>query len=282
MTSADNQQETFLSPARNFYYSGFFAGEMSCSIIRAAHKGIGHYYTPDLTVSNNDLNLLQEVNVVVAQSNGVITAIKGGYNLSIRGKKKVSVALAFFDDYPVIVGDLANSKLLLLQQAMNFLSQRISSKPYSPEEKEVIEGYRAKLQHIKQRGQPIGVFEWPVASNDAIGYFLAGVIDAEGSIGLKKRVDTYQPFFALAMKDRKIVELLKEFLGYGSVRYRLDGMYHYETGCLHDVLATVELFTSVYPCKQQHTRERMERLKRILNDHTRDTRGSILYDGQLW
>jgi len=40
--------------------------------------------------------------------------------------------------------------------------------------------------------------------------------------------------------------------------------------------------TSVYPCKQQYTRGRMERLKRILNDHTRDAKGSILHDRQLW
>jgi hypothetical protein len=84
------------------------------------------------------------------------------------------------------------------------------------------------------------------------------------------------------MKDRQIVELLQDFLGFGHVRRRLDGVYHYEAGGFQDVLAAVRLFTNVYPCQQQRARERLDKLERILNDHTRDTSTPLYYDGELW
>lgn len=284
MAIADNQQETSSSLIRNFYYTGFCAGEMSCSIIKATDRGkASYYYTPDLTFSNGDRALLQEVNVVVTQRKGVITPIKGGYNLSIRGRDKVRIALSFFAHYPLIAGDVTNSKLEILREAHAYLSQKVDRKRRSPAENAVIEGYRTTLREIKTKGLSVREFERPIVSDEAIGYFLAGIIDAEGSIGLKRRGNTYQPFFALAMKDRKIVELLQEFLGYGHVRYRSDGVYHYETASFGTVLETAELFTEIYPSKQARMSMRMERLKRILNDHTRGTKVmSIHYDGMLW
>jgi hypothetical protein len=47
---------------------------MSCSVIKA-NKKKGYYYTPDVTVSNSDKELLQELNLVVAQGKGVISSI---------------------------------------------------------------------------------------------------------------------------------------------------------------------------------------------------------------
>lgn len=280
--SADYQQETYPLSNRGFYYTGFCAGEMSCSLIRASNRGAGFYYTPDFTISNSDPRLLQEVNAVVGQENGIITAITGGYNLSFRGCKKVQIVLAFFDKYPLIVGELANSRIWLLREVVKFLMQRVRNKVYTSEEIKRVETYRAALRRIKQTGNSIRAFERLAVSADALGHFLAGVVDAEGSVSLKRRASTYQPFIALAMKDRQIVELLQDFLGFGNVRRRLDGMYHYEAGCLQDVLAAVRLFTSVYPCQQQRTRARLDKLERILNDYTRDTSTPLYYDGELW
>ncbi|PIZ24149.1 hypothetical protein COY48_04595 [Candidatus Collierbacteria bacterium CG_4_10_14_0_8_um_filter_43_86] len=85
---AENQQET----SKNFYYSGFSVGELSCSILKLHNrksKNGGIYYTPDLTISNADKKLLQDIDKVCGNNLGVITKIKGGFNLSFRGKKKV-------------------------------------------------------------------------------------------------------------------------------------------------------------------------------------------------
>ena len=75
-SEADNQQETL------YYFSGFFTGEGSISLIRAKNKkgGTGFYYTPDITISNADLNLLKKMNRTIALNRGVVTPIKGGYN----------------------------------------------------------------------------------------------------------------------------------------------------------------------------------------------------------
>lgn len=91
-TSADNQQETL------YYFSGFLTGESSLSLIKATNKkgGTGFYYTPDLTISNTDLFLLREMNQIVANGRGIISSIKGGYNLSMRGKEKVKNSSQFF------------------------------------------------------------------------------------------------------------------------------------------------------------------------------------------
>src|SRR3989344_5772458 len=67
-----NSQETLKKD--NFYYSGFFAAEMTCCVIKAAnYNPVGHYYyAVDITVTNADKNLLQEVNKVVMKGGIVI------------------------------------------------------------------------------------------------------------------------------------------------------------------------------------------------------------------
>ena len=48
----DNPQEML---KRNFYFSGFMAGEMSCSIIKIINRHPhGHYYAVDITITNAD------------------------------------------------------------------------------------------------------------------------------------------------------------------------------------------------------------------------------------
>jgi hypothetical protein len=267
-----------------FYYTGFCAGEMSCSIIKATNKTGGYYYTPDVTVSNNDKVLLQEINRVIAQERGVISPIKGGYNLSIRGREKVKIALSFFENYPFISGDIVNSKVQILRKAMDSLSEKKQNQHRSSTQMELIEGYRSQLQEMRKTGIPIWEFNLQSISRDAIGYYLCGVADAEGSVGLKHCRDYYQPFFAVAMRDEKIVNLFKYFLKYGFLCYRPESnVFHYETGSFWDVMETVKTFTEKYPSKQQHMRSRLKKLKGILNDHTRDTeRTPIYYDGKSW
>ena len=114
---AENQQDA--SRFCNLYYTGFCIGELTCSVIRANDKrGRGFYFMPDLTVSNADLNLLKEINGIIASNIGNISPIKGGYNLKFRGKRKIEKVFQFFTKYPVITGDLAKKKLELLKNVL--------------------------------------------------------------------------------------------------------------------------------------------------------------------
>ena len=84
----DNPQE--MLNATKFYFSGFMSAEMSCSIIKATNKNPkGFYYAVDLTVTNADREILNQTNREVMNDRGVITPVKGAYNLSARGKDKV-------------------------------------------------------------------------------------------------------------------------------------------------------------------------------------------------
>lgn len=267
-----------------FYYSGFCAGEMSCSVIKASNKSKGYYYTPDITVSNNDRELLEQLNEVVAQQKGIISPIKGGYNLSMRGKERVKLVLSFFEKYPFIVGDLVNSKVDILRKAVLCLDEKKQSQVRSSEQEGFIEECRTQLQKIKQTGLPIQAFAPIKVDTHSIGYYLCGVADAEGSVGLKHRDETYQAFFSVAMKDMKIIDLFQSFFGYGYIYFRPESnVYHYTTTHFRNVSNVVNTFTEVYPSRQQHMKARLEKLKRILNDHTRGTKHTpIYYDGEMW
>lgn len=267
LSGADNQQETLQA---SFYYTGFCSGEMSCSLLRLSNrksKSGGIYYTPDLTVSNADLSLLKKINRIIAGGKGIISPVKGGYNLSIRGKAKVKKALSFFDRFPPIVGDLTLSKLALLRKALRVLEARKSYRRSLKEQKQ-LERIRAKFARMKKTGKPSFNYPQRIFLADSIGYFLAGVLDAEGSVGIKKSGGS-QPFVAIALKDRKIVELFKEFLGRGNIHLRpKEKIYHFEIGARKDVLITLRLFTRVYPSKLSKMVERVKVLQRILNDYT--------------
>src|SRR3989338_918647 len=222
-----NPQET--SKEGNFYYSGFFAAEMTCSVIKATnYNPVGHYYyAVDITVTNADKNLLQDVNKVVMKGGGIISPVKGAFNLSARGKNRVRVVLDFLDRYPIIVGNLAKNRVALLREAFAYLEEHRGSSEHQ-KKIEVMDGIRKKLRAVKETGVVEKSYARESVSRDAIGHFLAGVLDGEGSFGFKKRGSHQQPFFAIAMKDRKIIELCREFLRHGNVRRRKDGLYHYE------------------------------------------------------
>lgn len=268
VSSADNQQER---SHVFFYYTGFCCGEMSCSLLRLSNrksnKG-GVYYTPDITISNSDKPLLREINQAVAGGNGVITAIKGGYNLSIRGKRKVKRALAFFRKYPPVVGDLSHSKLTLISQAIDRLEAREGYRRSRSEQKQLEEIRKAFIQ-VKKTAVPISNFSQQIFVQDVIGYFLCGVLDAEGSVGIKKSGSYHQSFFAVAMKDRKIVELFKDFLKLGNIHFRpKEKIYHFEIGARKEVLVALRVFLETYPSKLMKVRRKMRDLRLFLNDYT--------------
>lgn len=262
VSSADNQQETRVPHL--FYYTGFCVGELTCSLIRASNKGKGFYFTPDITISNQDLSLLQEINGILTLNIGIISPIKGGYNLKFRGKRKVEIIFQFLQKYPVITGDIALTKLELLKRILPTIGKysKVQNKA------KLIEECRKKLKDLKLNGVFEEVIDLNHFNNDEIGFFLSGIMDAEGSCGLKKSGLRMQPFFAVAMKDRKIIELVKEFLKCGNIHKRSDdGLYHWETNKKSDVIKVIEIFTTQYPSKLQKMKERMGKVERILNDY---------------
>jgi hypothetical protein len=266
----DNPQETLVE--KNYYYAGFFAAEMSCSVIKAANRNpVGHYYFAiDITVSNADKNLLQNVNKVVMQSKGIVSPIKGAFNLSARGKKRVQMVLDFLDRYPIIIGDLARNRIVLLRNALAFLIAHRGLGEHQLKT-QVMDNIRTKLRMLKEKGLISRPYRLMPVSKNAIGYFLAGVLDGEGSFGFKKSGNRLEPYFAVAMKDRKIIELFQEFIQYGKVRHRKDGMYHYEINNSKVLLSVCSLFLTQYPLQHARQRKRLEHLQRILNDYTRNS-----------
>ena len=265
MTSADNQQETL------YYYTGFLTGEGSLSLIKATNRrgGTGFYYTPDLTISNSDLYLLKEINKAVAKGKGIITPIKGGYNLSIRGKKKVKIALHFLNKYPPISGDLIREKIFLLRKSISILSKKKNRNKRLKGEEEKIEKLRERFREIKKTAKARKHFPDIKAKKREIGYFLAGIVDAEGSIGLKKSRDRQQPYFCVLMREETIIDLFQKFFGFGQKYYRsTEKLFHFETAKRENVRQLCEFFFKKFPVKILKNRERLEKLQWFLNDYT--------------
>lgn len=265
-----NPQETLKED--NFYYSGFFAAEMTCSVIKAAnYNPVGHYYyAVDITVTNADKALLQDVNEVVMNGGGIISSVKGAYNLSARGKNRVRVVLDFLNRYPIIIGDLAKNRVALLREAFAYLEVHRGASEHQ-KKIEVMDGIRKKLRAIKEIGVVDTSYAQEPVSKNALGHFLAGILDGEGSFGFKKSRDRQQPYFAVAMKDRKIIELMREFLKHGNVRHRKDGVYYYEINHSQVLQKVCQLFLTNYPLRHARQRERMTNLQRLLNDYTQNS-----------
>ncbi len=284
-STAGNQQETI--NYSNYYISGFCAGEMSCSVIKQTRDyGSGFSFSPDFTVTNSDKDLLQEINSVLAQNKGIISKVKGAYNLSFRGKKKIKSIISFFAQYPFIKGELAKSRLFLLKKAYSILSQKGKSTKRIDNEVIKIEKIRDQLKKIKQTGKATNCsIKSKHHSKKAKGFFLSGVFDADGSVGLRKRDKTYQAFLAVAMKDKEIPYLFRKFFGFGYI-YKRDksNIHHFETGNRTDVYRAVETFLKKYPSRHRTKRKKLEKLYRILNDYTHNTINLPIYykNGDLW
>lgn len=263
----------------NFYYAGFFAAEMSCSVIKATnYNPVGHYYyAVDITVTNADKDLLQNVNEVVMKGGGIISPVKGAFNLSARGKNRVRVVLDFLNRYPIIVGDLAKNRIALLREAFAYLEEHRGSSKHQ-KKIQVMGDIRQKLRQIKESGIALQSYTQERTDRNSIGHFLAGVLDGEGSFGFKKSRDRLQPYFAVAMKDRKIIELCREFLKHGNVRHRKDGVYHYEINHSQVLQKVCQLFLTQYPLRHARQRERITKLQRLLNDYTQNSAKQIKSD----
>src|SRR5439155_3460092 len=78
----------------------------------------------------------------------IISPIKGGYNLKFRGKRRVEMIFQFFEQYPVITGDIANKKLELLKNILPAIGR--SSQVLS--RFDVIERCRKDLSNLKLYG----------------------------------------------------------------------------------------------------------------------------------
>ena len=265
-----NPQETLEED--NFYYAGFFAAEMTCSVIKATnYNPAGHYYYAiDITVTNADKNLLQNINKVVMKGGGIISPVKGAFNLSARGKNRVRVVLDFLNRYPIIIGDLAKNRVALLREAFAYLEEHRGSSEHQ-KKIEVMDVIRGKLRAVKETGAVDKLYDQEPVTKNAVGYFLAGILDGEGSFGFKKSRDRQQPYFAVAMRDRKIIELFREFLQHGNVRHRKDGVYHYEINHSQVLQKVLPLFLTHYPLRHARQRERMQTLQRLLNDYTQNS-----------
>lgn len=278
VSSADNQQAT--SQAM-FYYTGFCCGEMSCSLLKLSNrksKSGGVYYTPDITISNADISLLQEVNQVISDGVGVLSPIKGGYNLSFRGKTKASKVISFFGKYSPIVGDIVLSRLMLLQKAIETLESRRDWKR-SQKQQNQLEEIRKMLRAIKLTAVPSSNFLQEIFDQKAIGYFLSGVLDAEGSVGMKRSGLRKQPFIAIAMRERKIIELFLSYLKCGHIHFRpKDNVFHFEIGARNEVLETAKLFSEKFPSKLLKMKSRIISLQQVLNDYTPRQSNMALHD----
>ena len=265
----DNPQEMLKS---NFYFSGLMAGEMSCSIIkRANHNPHSHYYAIDITVTNADKKLLAEVNQVVMNNRGLITPVKGAYNLSARGKDKVQIVLDFLDKYPILVGDLALNRIYILKTALKYLKDNRGHK-FQNEKSVEMEKLRKNLRTIKIKSIVDHSFDLQSNNRDSLGHFFSGVIDGEGSFGTKSSGLYKQPFFAVAMKDGKIIESLNNFIGHGNIRLRKDGAYHLEINHRNILKNICDIFLNQFPLRHERQRKKLQTLQQLLNDYTPNPR----------
>jgi hypothetical protein len=131
-----------------------------------------------------------------------------------------------------------------------------------------MENLRRKLRELKVIGIVDQSFDSYSNDRESLGHFFAGVIDGEGSFGWKSNGLSKQPFFAIAMKDKKIIEQLQKFVNHGNVRLRKDGVYHLEInhrGILKDFC---EMFINQYPLRHERQRKKLISLQQLLNDYT--------------
>ena len=263
--SADNPQEMFES---SFYFSGLCAAEMTCSIIKATNKHPkGFYYALDFTITNADKKLLQKANRIVMQTRGVITSVKGAYNLSARGKQKVQIVLNFLKKYPILMGDHAKNRVIILETALDYLGNH-RGHSFQEDKNVKMDILRKKLRDIKENGIIDQKFDLHSVSKNILGNFFAGVIDGEGSFGVKSSGFYKEPFFAIAMKDKKIIEALRNFVGYGNVRLRKDGVYHLEINNRNILKNICDMFLKQYPLQHTRQKSRLKLIKQLLNDYT--------------
>ena len=154
-----------------------------------------------------------------------------------------------------------------MRTALDYLSDHRGHK-FQLEKSEQMAKLREKLKEIKVSSIVDREYNLINTDKDSLGYFLSGVIDGEGSFSIKSSGLYKQPFFAIAMKDKKIIETLNKFIGYGKVRLRKDKAYHLEITNKIILKKIIDLFLNRYPLRHQRQRKRLQILQQILNDYT--------------
>ena len=177
------------------------------------------------------------------------------------------IALNFLEMYTIPVGDIAKNRILLLKTALVYLENHRAHR-FQKEKTIKIDELRIKLREVKVIGNVDQLFDLLSTDEDSLGYFISGVIDGEGSFGFKSSGLIQEPFFAIAMKDKKIIELISKFLNYGNVRLRKDGVYHLEINSRTILKKVCEMFLKQYPLRHERQRKRLMLLQQLLNDYT--------------
>ena len=93
----------------------------------------------------------------------------------------------------------------------------------------------------------------PLAVPLAIGYYLAGFTDGEGSFNFSfRRRNDYKnswkisACFNISNKDLVILSLFKKYLECGTLRSRPDGVWYYEVNNLKDLVNNIVPFFKIY------------------------------------
>jgi len=114
---------------------------------------------------------------------------------------------------------------------------------------------------------------------EAVGYYLAGFADGEGSfnVSFRPRSDYQAPWkvslcFNISQKDRVILALCKRYLGCGTIRGRPDGVWYYEVNNLNAIWDNVIPFFRKYrflSAKKKRDFSKFCQLARLLrsNEH---------------
>ena len=164
---------------------------------------------------------------------------------------------------------MIREKISLLHKAVSILLLKKRRNKRLKGEERQIEKFRNRLREIKRTAEAKKSFPRIRASRKGIGYFLAGIVDAEGSMGWRKSGDRLKPYFCILMREKAIIDLFRDFFGFGSKYYRpAEKLFHFETAKRENVLKLSKFFLKDSPVKLFKNRKRLEGLQRILNDYT--------------
>jgi len=120
----------------------------------------------------------------------------------------------------------------------------------------------------------------------AIGYYLAGFADGEGSFNLsfRPRGDYLMPWkislcFNVSQRDEVILALFKRHLGCGTMRQRQDGVWYYEVNNLAAIQANVIPFFERFEflsAKKKRDFAKFKQLARIMDEGRHRTREGVM------
>ncbi len=105
---------------------------------------------------------------------------------------------------------------------------------------------------------------------DEVGYYLAGFVDGEGSfnVSIKKVKDRSLGWratacFNVSQRERRVLELLQQALGCGTIRRRWDGVHYFEVNSYTDLIDKVMPFFHRFPLLSPSKVETLERFAEV-------------------